>query len=100
MSFWQSIKQGFGYGFGGTLGWHLANLVAYLLRKLWTVVGIAALGGVMSWYANSNPAPQPVKEKPAVVKKAGSPATERREIKPHSSDAKSDLGTRNPGLDR
>lgn len=101
MSIWQSIKQGFGYGFGGTLGWHAANLVAWLIRKLWAVIGVAALGGVMSWYANSTPPAQPAKQKPAIVQKqAVEPATDHHDIKPHSIESDRNLGARNQGFDR
>lgn len=48
MSMWTYIKRGFGYGFGGRLGWEAGGLVWGWLRKLvaWVMLAIGATWGL------------------------------------------------------
>lgn len=48
MTFWQTVKKGFGYGFGGRLGWEAGGLVWSWLRKLaaWVMLAAAATWGL------------------------------------------------------
>lgn len=41
MSIWTYIKRGFGYGFGGRIGWELGGLVWSAVRKIAGVVALA-----------------------------------------------------------
>jgi hypothetical protein len=80
MSLWQSIKEGFGYSFGGTMGWHLGNWLAALIRRAWKLIAVGAFAsGVGMW--SSTPPVTPDKPKTGVVKKIEAPAGGQREIK-------------------
>lgn len=65
MSMWTYIKKGFGYGFGGRIGWEAGGMVWGWIRKL---VGLAAIAVGVPMAASSLGAYQEVKqryEKPA-----------------------------------
>ena len=38
---WTYIKRGFGYGFGGRIGWELGGLVWGMVRKLIALIALA-----------------------------------------------------------
>ncbi len=48
MSFWRTVKRGFGYGFGGRLGWEVGGLVWGWLRKIvaWALLAVGATWGL------------------------------------------------------
>lgn len=82
MSFWDSMKQGFGFSFGGTLGWHLGNWVASLIRRAWKLIAVGAFAsGVGVWTTTPNPPAQPHSSASAVVKKADAAATGQHVVK-------------------
>lgn len=39
MSFWRTVKRGFGYGFGGRLGWEAGGLVWGWIMKIALIIG-------------------------------------------------------------
>lgn len=46
MSFWRTVKRGFGYGFGGRLGWELGGLIWRWIARL---VGFVVLAVGATW---------------------------------------------------
>lgn len=82
MSLWDSMKQGFGFSFGGTLGWHMGNWVASLIRRAWKLIAVGAFAsGVGVWTTTPTPPVQPHAAKTAVVKKVDAPAGNQHEVK-------------------
>lgn len=83
MSFWDSMKQGFGFSFGGTLGWHLGNWVASLIRRAWKLIAVGVFAsGIGVW--TSLPSVPPPKAKVEVVKKMNAPVSDQRDTKKES----------------
>lgn len=39
MSFWRTVKRGFGYGLGGRLGWEAGGLVWGWIMKIIIIIG-------------------------------------------------------------
>lgn len=51
---WTYIKRGFGYGFGGRIGWELGGLVWGMVRKLIALIALAVGATVgVPWLADS-----------------------------------------------
>lgn len=46
MSFWRTVKRGFGYGLGGSIGWNLGNLIWRWIARL---VGLIVLAVGAGW---------------------------------------------------
>ena len=53
---WEDIKKGFGYSFGGTIGWRLGNVVFNLLARVWKLAAAA----LAAWFITFNVVPQSV----------------------------------------
>lgn len=61
---WTYIKRGFGYGFGGRIGWELGGLVWGMLRKLIALIALAVGATVgVPWLADSVGAYSEVQQK-------------------------------------
>lgn len=55
---WDAIKKGFGYSFGGAIGWRLGNLVFNLLSRVWKLAAAA----MAAWFISFNVVPQSVRD--------------------------------------
>lgn len=55
---WNAIKKGFGYSFGGAVGWRLGNLVFNLLSRVWKLAAAA----MAAWFISFNAVPQSVRD--------------------------------------
>jgi hypothetical protein len=55
---WDAIKKGFGYSFGGAIGWRLGNLVFNLLSRVWKFAAAA----LAAWFISFNVVPQSVRD--------------------------------------
>ena len=71
---WRYIKQGFGFSFGGRIGWELGGVVWRLARRLALAIGIAIYGAVQSCQPTT---PLPEKPKKPVALMQGKPTQHR-----------------------
>lgn len=55
---WEDIKKGFGYAFGGAIGWRLGNIAFNLAARLWKV----AAAGIAAWLISTGVVPQSVRD--------------------------------------
>lgn len=53
---WEDIKKGFGYSFGGTIGWRLGNVVFNLFARVWKLAAAA----LAAWFISFSVVPQAV----------------------------------------
>jgi len=63
---WRYIKQGFGFSFGGRIGWELGGVAWRLLRRLALALGLLIYAAVQSC---TPAAPTPEKPKAPTVQK-------------------------------
>lgn len=64
---WKQIKEGFGYAFGGRLGWELGGMFYRMIRKamVWTIVFATTLGlSLLSHHNHQKEPAAAAKEKP------------------------------------
>lgn len=55
---WDAVKKGFGYSFGGAIGWRLGNMVFNLLSRVWKLAAAA----MAAWFISFNVVPQSVRD--------------------------------------
>ena len=95
MGFWRSVKEGAGYGFGGSLGarigWELGGWIVTWLKRLVIVIGLAVLG---AWPKLQGYFSGPV-EQPTVVKKEVPAKPVKHPIAHETPDSRGEIGTRN-----
>ncbi len=71
---WNSIKKGFGYAFGGRIGWELGGLVWRLVSKFFAFLALGAVGLVAQCSAHNYT---------DGAAKAKAPQAQTAEAKPH-----------------
>jgi len=64
---WRDIKRGFGWSFGGRIGWELGGLAWRLMRRLALALAIVVYAAAQSCQTPATPAPE--KPKAAQQKK-------------------------------
>ncbi len=64
MSFWRTVKRGFGYGFGGRLGWEAGGLVwGWIMKVIGWIVLVVGAGVGLPMVAGSVGKYQEVKQR-------------------------------------
>jgi hypothetical protein len=74
MSFWNTVKRGFGYGLGGRLGWELGGWIWSLIVRAvtWLAMAVGAMMFAAGWPIGCSGETQQV-QKPAAKQVSAKP---------------------------